>query len=120
MRYAVKGSNTADVTGCSGAALVGLMGRNITPGRVFWLTSVWYPPHGTTGKVILFDATIGTMATGALAMTASAGATGEMPVIFMLSATQGVYNEATAGSVLTGKLYDHSGLAGIWSSKLRV
>ena len=93
MRYAVKGSNTADVTGCSGANLVGLMGKNITTGRVFWLTKVWYPPHGTTGKVILFDATVGAAATAALAMTTTAA----KPIIFMLSATQGVVAAATVG-----------------------
>lgn len=84
MRYAVKGSNTADVTGCSGAALVALMGRNNTTGRAFWLKRVWYPPHSTTGKVILFNATVGTMATAALAKAATAHA-----VIYMLSATEG-------------------------------
>ena len=86
MRYAVKGSNTAEVCGCSGKSLVGLMGQNITPGRVFWLKRVWYPAHASTSKVGLFDASIGSAATNALTGDASNGKT----VIEMYGATMGI------------------------------
>lgn len=88
-RYQVSGANTAVLSGTVAAtggsgdptALmpgIALLGQNIPTGRTLYLRSAWFYNPTTAIAVTLFDATVGTNATGAtrrITVLAASGST---------------------------------------------
>lgn len=81
-KYWISGANTSAIEGNTGV-LQYVTGSAVTSGRTFWLRSLWYSAHVTSGKVSVWDgledATAGGAATSTVMMilpSATEAATG--------------------------------------------
>ena len=94
MRYAAFGNATVSILPVSGNNLTGLV-KNVTPGRVFWMTGMAVKPTTSLSAIWVFDATAGTPATGDAATTKYPALI--LPAASGVQANAGVWNFPSPG-----------------------